>query len=300
MPVPLPSPQLPPHNLPPPPLPTVKKNSLIQQTIKNHIDYLNNQKVQVGDALPPLHQIPSASIVTFNVTSLSRYTNNQSNVNNIISNFAKKYKIIFLQETKLLANDNQALKSILSNHKVVYSNNPLNTGSNATTYTAGVCTAISKDITNTYSMKTLVMPSLLQGHCLVNIISLPNTDFSFKLINLRLLTPSLNKLEVQESMISALRAVIADHPSKFTVLGGDFNFVEHGEDTTSEFKAQARALAGSSSKRTLVSPSVLVIYTLSFISPGHLSPPRFKTLGLRALIVFIFLTLRLIFLLSSL
>ena len=58
-PSPSPLPSSPSHNLPPPPLPTVKKNSLIQQTIKNHIDYLNNQKVLVRDSLPPLQRYHS-------------------------------------------------------------------------------------------------------------------------------------------------------------------------------------------------------------------------------------------------
>ena len=193
-----------------------------------------------GNALPPFHQIPSANIVTFNVTSLSSYTNNQNKINKTISSFGKKFKIIFLQETKLLAKDNGALKSILSNHEVFYSNNPLNTKSNATSHTAGMCTAISNDIASAYCLKVLEMPPLLRGHCLVIIISLPNSDFSLKLINIRLLTPSLDKVEVQESMISALRAVISDHPTKFSVLGGDLNFVENARDTTSVFKIQAR------------------------------------------------------------
>ena len=80
----------------------------------------------------------------------------------------------------------------------------------------------------------------LSGHCLVTHISLPGTDFSLKLINLRLLTPEQSKLNVQEGMIEALRGAISALPTKFTVLGGDFNFVERAEDTTSEFKAEKR------------------------------------------------------------
>jgi hypothetical protein len=41
-------------------------------------------------------------------------------------------------------------------------------------------------------------------------------------------------------MIETLRGAISTHPSKFTVLGGDFNFVERAEDTTSEFRAEKR------------------------------------------------------------
>ena len=226
--------------IPPPPPPSSNKNPAIQQTIKNHIDFLSNQKEESGNTLPPLHQLPCPSIVTFNSTSLSQYTKNQNAVNKTIAKFAKKFEIIFLQETKLLANDKGALKSILSNHEVYYSNNPLNVGSNATSHTAGVCTAISREISSKYKIQVIEMPNILRGHCMVIIISLPNSDFSLKLINLRLLTPSQKKVEVQESMINALRGVTAGHPSKFTILGGDLNFVERAMDTTSEFKSKSR------------------------------------------------------------
>jgi hypothetical protein len=157
-----------------------------------------------------------------------------------LAKFAKKYDIIFLQETKLLALESKAKKTILSNHEVTFSNNPSNTGAKASTYTAGVCTAISRKISKDYNLKTIALPSSLQGHCLVTLISLPGTDFSLKLINIRLLTPELNKLGVQEQMIGDLRGALSSHPSKYTIMGGDFNFVERGEDTTSEFKVESR------------------------------------------------------------
>ena len=55
------------------------------------------------------------------------------------------------------------------------------------------------------------------------------------LINIRLLTPEQGKVGVQESMIKKLHDVISRYPSKYTILGGDLNFVERSEDTTSLF-----------------------------------------------------------------
>ena len=228
-----------PHTFPPSSS-NIKKS--IQLSIKTQLKTLIKkiEKSEGDSTLPPLHRIPCASIVTFNPTSLSHYTNNQNRVNNSISKLSKKFDIIFLQETKLLANDEQALKSILTNHEVYYSNNPFNTGSNGTSHTAGICTAIPRKFAHSYSVKTLKLPASLQGHALVLFISLVNSDFSLKLINLRLVTPSSNKKEAQETMISELRAALAPYPTKFTIAGGDFNFVEHAQDTTSEFKADSR------------------------------------------------------------
>ena len=148
--------------------------------------------------------------------------------------------MIFIQETKLLAREKKALSTILSDYEVLYSNNPSNTGANATTHTAGICTAISRKISTKYAFQTIQLPPSLSGHCLVLLVSLPGTDFSLKLINLRLLTPEQNKLAVQEKMIEDLRGAISSHPTKYTILGGDFNFVERDVDTTSEFKMEKR------------------------------------------------------------
>jgi hypothetical protein len=151
-----------------------------------------------------------------------------------------KYDVIFLQETKLLAREKKALSTILSNYEVLFSNNPSNTGDNATTHTAGICTAISRRISMKYVIRTIQLPPSLSGHCLVTYISLPGTDFSLKLINLRLLTPEQNKLSVQEKMIEDLRGAISSHPTKYSIMGGDFNFVERAVDTSSEFLTEKR------------------------------------------------------------
>jgi hypothetical protein len=129
---------------------------------------------------------------------------------------------------------------VASAHEVFYSNNLSNTGANAATYTAGVCTAISKKITSKYNVKVVDLPPSLSGHCLVLLISLPGSDFSIKYINLRLVTPSQNKIFAQEQMINDLHLALAPHPTKFSILGGDLNFVERAADTTSDFKIEER------------------------------------------------------------
>jgi hypothetical protein len=50
----------------------------------------------------------------------------------------------------------------------------------------------------------------------------------------------VNKVGVQEAMIKELWDTVAPHPTKFTILGGDLNFVEHEKDTTSEFRIETR------------------------------------------------------------
>jgi len=157
-----------------------------------------------------------------------------------LANFSKKYDVIFLQETKLLARESQAKKTILLGYNVFYSNNPSNTGDNANTYTAGVCTALSKKIFSKYTVDTLCSPLSLQGHCLALFITLPGTDFSLKLINIRLPTPPNKKVRAQEEFISLLHKAITPFPSKFTILGGDMNFVERASDTSGIFKNKKR------------------------------------------------------------
>ena len=213
---------------------------LLQKPIKTYIDKLSEQVITPNHSLPPLHQIPCPSIVTFNSTSLSHYTSNQNKVNKIIQKFSKRYDVIFLQETKLLALEDQALKTILSDYLVFYSNNPYNVGEGATTYTAGVCTAISRKIFQNYKIENLNLPDDLRGHCIALLISLPGSDFSMKLINIRLPTPNNEKVKVQEGLTSSLHKALSNFPSKFTILGGDMNFVEREADTSSIFKKEDR------------------------------------------------------------
>ena len=213
---------------------------LLQKPIKTYIDKLSEQVITPNHSLPPLHQIPCPSIVTFNSTSLSHYTSNQNKVNKIIQKFSKRYDVIFLQETKLLALEDQALKTILSDYLVFYSNNPYNVGEGATTYTAGVCTAISRKFFQNYKIENLNLPDDLRGHCIALLISLPGSDFSMKLINIRLPTPNNEKVRVQEGLTSSLHKALSNFPSKFTILGGDMNFVEREADTSSIFKKEDR------------------------------------------------------------
>ena len=184
-----------------------------------------------------------------------------------MTKFSNKYDVIFLQETKLLAREGQALKTILSGHEVLYSNNPSNTGKNANTHTAGICTALSKKIFNKYTVKILTLPSALHGHCLALYISLPGTDFSLMLINLRLPTPSKKKVRAQEEFINLLHKAITPFPSKFTILGGDMNFVERASDTSGVFKNKKRPNWDLFKERFLLSDCASDLHTF-FHKPG--------------------------------
>jgi hypothetical protein len=166
-------------------------------------------------------------------------------------------------------------------------------------YTAGVCTAISKRISSKYNVKVLKLPPSLSGHCIAIFISLPDSDFSIKLINIRLVTPSLNKIAVQELMIKELHGAIASYPYKFTIMGGDLNFVERAADTTGEFENEDRPCWEALKAGLSLSDCLSDLHTF-FHMPGLRQKIKLKIYGLLVLIVSIFLILKLILLLSSL
>jgi hypothetical protein len=130
-----------------------------------------------------------------------------------------------------------------------------NTGANATTHTAGVCTAISKKITSKYKVQVLDLPLSLAGHCLVVHISLPGSDFSIKFINLRLITPSQNKVAAQELMIKDLHTALVPHPTKFTILGGA-SILSNAPPIPLVISKSRIVRAGKTSKNISRSPSV--------------------------------------------
>ena len=145
-----------------------------------------------------------------------------------------------LQETKLLANENGALKSVLFTHTLFYSNNPANTGSNASTYTAGVCTALSNTLCSKFVVSTVPLHSSLSGHALALLLCLPGTDFSLLLLNIRLLTPPGDKTTVQEEQVRRLRKSLSHLHPKYTIMTGDFNFVDRHQDTSSTYTHTSR------------------------------------------------------------
>ena len=220
--------------------PSHPRRSATQSGIRNFIEKLSSPpSPPPPSSLPPLHQIPCPTIVTYNATSLSCYTPGFNRTLSDIKALGSTHEVVGIQETKLLAGDLNALNSTLPKHKVFYSNNPHNTKSKVSTFTAGIATAVARHITDRYVCSVVPLDPELSGHALVVKVSLPHTDFSLLLINVRLHTGQHSVIE-QEDQVRLLHAAIGAHPTKYTILFGDFNFVEKENDTTSTFSHQNR------------------------------------------------------------
>ena len=225
------------------PVSQVKKRPvLVQKSIVPLLAQKNKNPVCPPSPLPPFHQIPCPSIVSYNPTSLSSYSDLSTKVHKKILKLSRNHEIVCLQETKLLANDFSSLKSVLSSHTLFYSNNPENTGAKASTYTAGVCTAVTRSITSQFVTSSIDLHVSLAGHALVIRFELPGSDFSLNLVNIRLVTPPSGKVEAQEVQIKHLLDSLNKHPAKFTIMTGDFNFVEREQDSTSNFPCAPRPM----------------------------------------------------------
>ena len=86
----------------------------------------------------------------------------------------------------------------------------------------------------------VTQPSALDGHCVILSLSLNDSPFSLTLINIRLLTLSSDKVSVQEAQIAHLRKALSLAPTMYTIMCGDFNFVDRPQDTTSPFSPTSR------------------------------------------------------------
>jgi hypothetical protein len=185
--------------------------------------------------------IPTYRTATANLTSLCAYTGRGGNASSTISKLSKNNDIIFLQETKLAATDKLSLTKELADFVIFYGNNPQNKNTALTSFTAGVLIAIRRSAFTGYDLSspTVKQSPSLDGHSLsLKLVPLVGGP-SLLLCNVRFTTgaDSFNRQELQAQLLStSLTPVRAD----FTFLGGDFNFVEHAPDTTSDFVARAR------------------------------------------------------------
>jgi hypothetical protein len=68
-----------------------------------------------------------------------------------------------------------------------------------------------------------------------------DSPFSVNLINVRFTADSEEKVEKQERQAKLLRESLRTYPAKYTIMGGDFNFIERESDTTSpDFSVASR------------------------------------------------------------
>ena len=136
------------------------------------------------------------------------------------------YDIIFLQETKLLRYEANALKSVLKGYQIYYNNHPENDGCNP--HRAGTITAIRSSLLKDYTIVNLnISPGHIQNTTLAN---KHNTALpSLNLINVYL--DASSDIKKKESQLNGLFKL---SKRNLTYLGGDFNFTEHPNDSTNE------------------------------------------------------------------
>ena len=193
--------------------------------------------------LPNPNSISDLSLVSYNVTSLSDYSNNSNHsLHRSISDISS-FKIICLQETKLRAGEASSLRSLLPNHTIFYDNNPLNSPKTPLPeFKAGVLTAFHSSLLRDYTIHRIPAHNDLDGHVALFFLSCnSNSKPSLVVVNLRFLTlpdhsATLRSQEHFCSLITSslslfLRAQPALRPIIF--LSGDFNFVTNPSDTTS-------------------------------------------------------------------
>ena len=175
--------------------------------------------------------LPTPSCVSWNTTSCSFYGSDASSIKRRDLVFKQLrnlllYDIIFLQETKLLKFEANALKSVLKGYQIYYNNHPENDGCNP--HRAGTITAIRTSILKDY---TIVNHNTFPGHIQATTLTNKHNSAlpSLNLINVYLdASGDIKKKEKQLKSLFKLSRLNLNY------LGGDFNFTEHSNDSTNE------------------------------------------------------------------
>ena len=212
-----------------------KKQTNINAYYKNTIKPLTNTKARQLNTT-----IPTPTISTYNITSLSAYATpytdahkRQQRVIADIKHLANNSDIIFLQETKLDAHETHTiLHNVLPNWRFHYNNHPENTGKHDT-HRAGTLIATSPMINNNYTIQKDIIHEDASGH--IQSIKLmgkskPNkpTPLPLRIVNVYLPTGQ----DHHERRADQLEYLLALPSDCHIILAGDFNFVENADDTT--------------------------------------------------------------------
>ena len=175
--------------------------------------------------------IPTPSIVTYNVRSLSAYSKGKAYVSyrrsriilNIIA-LSKTNDIIHLQETKLLPGDTLALSlPALSGWKKYYSSKGEKSG--------GCVTLVSPSLSTKYHISQNNLDKKLDGHALaLEFVSKQNTVHSFLDINLYLYAGAdqTKKADMLDLIINNIDR------QRFVFVSGDSNLIDSPHDTSSD------------------------------------------------------------------
>ena len=175
--------------------------------------------------------IPNIPIVTYNMNGASHYATDRSGmararrVRANIKALARHAKIILLQETHLNPTEHQAFQGILPGWLAIYNNYSANKW--------GVVTLIHPSIHKFYEVGNVCdygnSPGLLKGRVAITSLSSPKYPRKMYIVNMYLTTGANFRAKADE-----INLVMGLCPrDQFYFVGGDFNFVEDKEDSSS-------------------------------------------------------------------
>ena len=205
-----------------------------QHSITHHFHRKNEAATDSGiTSAPPLPStIPVPIISTYNITSFSAYATTdlldarRTRVLEEITRLTTTSNIIFIQETKLnRLGVYSALNARFPTWRILY-NNPINN-------TGGTLIMISPHLRFHYNITQEHLHHSLTGHAqLVSLMGTTRngaTPMSYRLLNLYLPTGT----DVHKRRAAHLKHLISIPTDLPLIMGGDFNFVESQQDTTS-------------------------------------------------------------------
>ena len=171
--------------------------------------------------------IPTLRISTYNANSVSSYTNTargderHDRIAANLTSLALISDILLVQEAHLNHLDQHAFNAMLPGWAAYYSSK-----SNGF---AGVVTLISPLLISQYSATVQPVDPSTQGHVLAVLLApITGEGPSVLILNLYLATGKQHAAR----LTNQLTAAAAVPSSDYNFMGGDFNFVENGEDTT--------------------------------------------------------------------
>jgi exonuclease III len=171
--------------------------------------------------------LPCPRVVSYNATSLRSLLQKKRKKTRFIRSLMNRNDVGFFQETKLMATDIASLKKIFPHCAVFYNNNPENTGSKGSTFTAGTAIVVSNKFLKKHDAIVSTDDLIDKGHIQKLRISCKKGLYSYNLLNLRLATGKPSERRRQLKLLKNLPLL----PN--LICGGDFNFCEYKEDGNS-------------------------------------------------------------------
>ena len=184
--------------------------------------------------------LPLFSACTYNPNSMKQYPKSgkqsaqKASKTRRVRDLAKTHDLVFLQKTKFNWLERSAMKAQLPNHDIFYNNTPGNTMNKVSKNKAGTAIIMKKEISERYRIREVGLPEIAKGYIQALILTPSKLGKSMGLwasvlvINCYMYTgPRQNKTQIE--LVEAIKALTK---RDFTLVGGDFNFVEGEEDAT--------------------------------------------------------------------